>query len=66
VNGDTPLQAPGKATCKGVSYFLQLTYGRHTLEQAVFYSASDQFALDMTVLAIVLGTLSMLRGITTS
>jgi ABC-2 type transport system permease protein len=46
-----------------------LTYGRHALEQAVFYSASDQFGLDMVVLAISalvtvsLGILSMRRGI---
>ena len=54
---------------QNVAAFVPLTYGRHALEQAVFYSASDQFALDMTVLglsalaALVLGTLSMRRGI---
>ncbi|HLX58499.1 MAG TPA: ABC transporter permease [Ktedonobacteraceae bacterium] len=54
---------------QNIAAFVPLTYGRHALEQAVFYSASDQFALDMTVLAlsalaaIVLGTLSMRRGI---
>ncbi len=48
---------------------MPLTYGRHALEQAIFYSASDQFGLDVAVLAlsalaaIVLGTLSMRRGI---
>jgi len=57
---------------QNIAAFVPLTYGRHALEQAVFYSASDQFALDMTVLALsalaalVLGTLSMRRGITTS
>jgi hypothetical protein len=46
-----------------------LTYGRHALEQAVFYSVSDQFGQDMAVLAISalvevgLGTLAMRRGI---
>ena len=55
---------------QNIAAFVPLTYGRHALEQAVFYSASDQFALDMTVLAlsalvaISLGTLSMRRGIT--
>ncbi|HKV59867.1 MAG TPA: ABC transporter permease [Ktedonobacteraceae bacterium] len=54
---------------QNIAAFVPLTYGRHALEQAVFYSASDQFGLDMTVLAlsalvaIVLGTLSMRRGI---
>jgi ABC-2 type transport system permease protein len=52
-----------------IAAFVPLTYGRHALEQAIFYSASDQFALDITVLAafslaaLVLGTLSMRRGI---
>jgi len=55
---------------QNIAAFVPLTYGRHALEQAVFYSASDQFALDMAVLALcalaalVLGTLSMRRGIT--
>jgi len=46
-----------------------LTYGRHALEQAVFYSPSDQFGQDMAVLALTalvavgLGTLAMRRGI---
>lgn len=54
---------------QNIAAFVPLTYGRHALEQAVFYSASDQFALDMAVLALsalaalVLGTLSMRRGI---
>ncbi len=57
---------------QNIAAFVPLTYGRHALEQAVFYSASDQFGLDMTVLALsalaalMLGTLSMRRGITTS
>ena len=54
---------------QNIAAFVPLTYGRHALEQAVFYSASDQFGRDMAVLAlsalaaIVLGTLSMRRGI---
>ena len=54
---------------QNIAAYVPLTYGRHALEQAVFYSASDQFGLDMTVLALcalaalVLGTLSMRRGI---
>ncbi len=57
------------AWLQNIAAFVPLTYGRHALEQAVFYSASDQFGLDMTVLAlsalaaIILGTLSMRRGI---
>ncbi|HEV2471810.1 MAG TPA: ABC transporter permease [Chthonomonadales bacterium] len=52
-----------------IAAFVPLTYGRHALEQAIFYSASDQLGLDITVLAaftlaaLVLGTLSMRRGI---
>jgi ABC-2 type transport system permease protein len=55
---------------QNIAAFLPLTYGRHALEQAVFYSASDQFVRDMLVLslaavvAIVLGIFSMRRGIT--
>ncbi len=55
---------------QNIAAFVPLTYGRHALEQAIFYSASDQFGLDMTVLAlsaviaIGLGILSMRRGIT--
>jgi ABC-2 type transport system permease protein len=52
-----------------IASFIPLTYGRHALEQAIFYSSSDQLGLDITVLAVfalvalVLGTLSMRRGI---
>jgi ABC-2 type transport system permease protein len=55
---------------QNIAAFVPLTYGRHALEQAVFYSASDQFVRDMLVLAlaaavaIVLGIFSMRRGIT--
>ena len=54
---------------QNVAAFVPLTYGRHALEQAIFYSASDQFGLDMLVLAlcalaaIALGVFSMRRGI---
>ncbi len=54
---------------QSIAAFVPLTYGRHALEQAIFYSASDQLGLDITVLvgfslaALVLGTLSMRRGI---
>ncbi|GAC1565582.1 MAG: ABC transporter permease [Ktedonobacteraceae bacterium] len=53
---------------QNIAAFVPLTYGRHALEQAVFYSASDQFGLDMTVLALSalvavgLRMLSMRRG----
>lgn len=54
---------------QNIAAFEPLTYGVHALEQAVFYSASDQFGRDMLVLALCalvalgLGTLSMRRGI---
>jgi ABC-2 type transport system permease protein len=54
---------------QNIAAFVPLTYGRHALEQAVFYSASDQFGLDMVVLAISalvsvgVGVLAMRRGI---
>lgn len=55
---------------QNIAAFVPLSYGRHALEMAVFYSSSDQFGLDMTVLVLAalvtlsLGTLSMRRGIT--
>jgi len=54
---------------QNIAAFVPLTYGRHALEMAIFYSSSDQFALDMAILAlsalaaVVLGTVSMRRGI---
>ncbi len=57
------------AWLQNIAAFVPLTYGRHALEQAVFYSASDQFGLDIMVLAISalvtigLGVISMRRGI---
>jgi ABC-2 type transport system permease protein len=58
------------AWLQNIAAFVPLTYGRHALEQAVFYSASDQLGLDIAVLAlsalvaIGLGVFSMRRGIT--
>jgi ABC-2 type transport system permease protein len=52
-----------------IAAFVPLTYGRHALEMAVFYSSSDRFGVDMTVLAVsalaalLLGVLSLRRGI---
>lgn len=54
---------------QNIAAFVPLTYGTHALEQAVFYSSSDQFGRDVLVLALCalaalgLGTLSMRRGI---
>jgi ABC-2 type transport system permease protein len=54
---------------QNIAAFVPLTYGVHALQQAVFYSASDQFGQDMLVLALCalaalgLGMLSMRRGI---
>ncbi len=54
---------------QNIAAFVPLTYGRHAMEMAIFYSSSDQFALDMAILAlsalaaVVLGTVSMRRGI---
>lgn len=52
-----------------IAAFVPLTYGRHALEMAIFYSSSEQFGLDIAVLAIAalvtvgLGILAMRRGI---
>ena len=54
---------------QNIAAFVPLTYGRHALEMAVFYSSSDRFGIDVAilsiaaVLAVALGTLSMRRGI---
>ncbi len=54
---------------QNLASFVPLTYGIHALEQAVFYSASDQFGRDVLVLGICalvalgIGTLAMRRGI---
>jgi ABC-2 type transport system permease protein len=54
---------------QNIAAFVPLTYGDHALEQAVFYSASDQFGRDILVLtvcalaALGLGTFSMRRRI---
>jgi ABC-2 type transport system permease protein len=52
-----------------IAAFSPLTYGVHALEQAVFYSSSDQLGRDVLILslssvvALVLGVLMMRRGI---
>ncbi len=54
---------------QNIAAFVPLTYGVHALEQAIFYSASDQLGRDVIVLSICalvalgLGVLSMRRGI---
>ena len=54
---------------QNIAAFDPLTYGRHALEMAIFYSSSDLFALDMGILtisalaAMCIGILSMRRGI---
>lgn len=54
---------------QNLAAFVPLTYGRHALEMAIFYSSSDKFGTDMAVLslsalaAITLGVLSMRRSI---
>ncbi len=54
---------------QNIAAFSPLTYGVHALEQAVFYSSSDQLGRDVLVLslssvvALVLGVLMMRRGI---
>src|SRR5258708_5194836 len=54
---------------QNIAAFVPLTYGRHALEQAIFYRASDQLGQDIAVLGVFalatlgLGTLSMRRGI---
>jgi len=52
-----------------ITAFIPLTYGRHALETAVFYSSSDLFGRDVVVLSICalaalgLGTLAMRKEI---
>jgi ABC-2 type transport system permease protein len=54
---------------QNIATFDPLTYGRHAMEMAIFYSSSDLFGLDMTILALSalaavgIGVLSMRRGI---
>jgi ABC-type polysaccharide/polyol phosphate export permease len=54
---------------QNIAAFCPLTYGAHAMEQAVFYSSSDQLGRDVLVLslssvaALVLGVLMMRRGI---
>jgi len=57
------------AWLQDIAAFIPLTYGRHALEMAVFYSSSDQLGRDVLVLcisalaALGLGVLSMRRSI---
>jgi ABC-type multidrug transport system permease subunit len=54
---------------QNIAAFDPLAYGRHALEMAVFYNSTDLLGRDITVLlistlvALVLGSLSMRRGI---
>jgi energy-coupling factor transporter ATP-binding protein EcfA2 len=54
---------------QNIATFIPLTYGRHALEMAVFYSSSDLLGRDLLVLsasalvAVALGALAMRRGI---
>jgi ABC-2 type transport system permease protein len=54
---------------QNIATYVPLTYGVHALDQAVFYSSSDQLGLDVLVLslcalvAVALGVFSMRRGI---
>jgi ABC-2 type transport system permease protein len=54
---------------QNIAAFDPLTYGRHALEMAIFYSSSDLFGFDVTILAlsalltVCLGVFSMRRGI---
>jgi len=54
---------------QNIAAFVPLTYGRRAPEMAIFYASSDQFGLDISVLAlsavaaVVLGMLSLRRGI---
>jgi ABC-2 type transport system permease protein len=67
--GGTGVLAFEPVWLQDIANFIPLTYGRHALEMSVFYSSSDLFARDMTVLAIsalialALGTLAMRRRI---
>ncbi len=55
---------------QNIAAFIPLTYGRHGLEMAIFYSSSDQIGRDVVVvsisalIAVSLGVLAMRRGIT--
>ena len=54
---------------QNIAAFVPLTYGTHALEQAVFYSSTDQLGRDALVLgtcavvSVCLGVLAMRRGI---
>ncbi|GCE21578.1 ABC transporter permease [Dictyobacter kobayashii] len=54
---------------QNIAAFVPLTYGRHALEQAIFYHSADQFSLDISILivsaaiTITLGILAMRRSL---
>ncbi len=54
---------------QNIAAFVPLTYGRHALEMSIYYSSAEQFALDMSVLALSalttvgLGVWSLRRGL---
>jgi ABC-2 type transport system permease protein len=55
-----------------ISHFVPTYYGTHALEMAIFYSSTEGLAVDITVLAVttvvagMLGILSLRRGMLTS
>jgi ABC-2 type transport system permease protein len=54
-----------------ISHFIPTYYGTHALEMAIFYSSTEGFVVDITVLSVtagvagMLGVLSLRRGILT-
>ena len=67
--GGTGVLAFAPQWLQNIATFIPLTYGRHALEMAVFYSSSDLLGRDLAILAgaalvaVALGVLSMRRGI---
>jgi ABC-2 type transport system permease protein len=69
LSGGVGVLAFQPAWLQNIANFIPLSYGDHALEQAVFYSSSDLLGRDVAILAVtalialVLGVLSMRRGI---
>jgi ABC-2 type transport system permease protein len=67
--GGVSVLAFAPAWLQTIATFIPLSYGRHALEMAVFYSSSDLLGRDLLVLsasalvALALGALAMRRGI---
>ena len=67
--GGVGVLAFAPAWLQDIAGFIPLTYGRHALEMAVFYSSADLLGRDLLVLtasalvAVALGALAMRRGI---